>query len=255
MKRIILFSVCFLVIVCISLIAHTPASFALKYIPQVKGLKMEGPGGTIWQGELQNLQWQGDNFGYVSWNFEPWKLLQAKANFQVRFGRGSDMKLTGKGHVGAGITGLYAESLVASLPAEQVLQRMAVPVPLTVKGNIELSVNELVYAQPWCQSGKGTLAWSGSHITSPLGGLELGAVITDWVCEDNRLTAKGNHNDAQLTAGLDAELQKSGQYKVDSRFKPNAGFPETMRAQLKWLGDPNQNGEYLFSYSGKINMR
>ncbi len=215
---------------------------------------MENPGGTIWQGELQNLQWQGENFGYVSWSFKPMRLLQAKADFEVRFGRGSDIKLMGQGHIGAGIAGLYAENVVASLPAEQVLQRIEIPVPVTVEGNIELSVNEWVYTQPWCQTAKGTLVWSGSKIVSPLGGLEPGTIVSNWICKDSLLTAQGDHNSAQIAAGLNAELQNNGHYKVDSWFKPNAEFPDTMKAQLQWLGDPNQNGEYPFSYSGKVRV-
>lgn len=223
-------------------------------MPQIKGLKIEEPNGTIWQGELQNVQWQKENFGYVSWNFKPMRLLQAKADFEVRFGRGSDMKLMGNGHIGAGIVGLYAENVVASLPADEVRQRIAMPVPVTVAGNVELSVKEWIYSQPWCQTAIGTLVWSNSKILSPLGELEPETLISDWSCEDNQLVIQGDHNNSQIAAELNAELQKNGHYKVDAWFKPNAEFPDAMKAQLQWLGDPNRNGEYPFSYSGKIKL-
>lgn len=253
MKRIILLVICFISVLCISAFVHMPVSFALKAMPEVPNLKIESPSGTIWAGEAQIVRWKNDNLGQVNWQFKPLKLLQAKANYSLRFGRGSDIKLMGKGNVGVGLSGVFADNVVISMPAVNVLQRLSIPVPITVKGNLELSINDYQYAQPWCQSATGTLVWAGSKIGSPLGGLDLGSVITDLQCQESKLSAVGEHNNNQLAGSLQAELQPNLRYNVDARFKPNAEFPTAMTSQLKWLGSPNNKGEYSFTYAGKLN--
>ncbi|MDB1122493.1 type II secretion system protein N [Vibrio algarum] len=253
MKHITLLIICFLTVLFISVVVHMPVSFALRYIPEMPSLKIDSPSGTIWAGEAQNIGWNNDNFGHATWQFQPLTLLQGKAHYSFRFGRGSDAKLMGKGNFGVGLSGVYAENVVVSMPAKNVLDQLSMPLPITVDGNLELSINEYIYAQPWCQTATGTLVWNGSQIGSPLGGLELGTVITDLKCEESRLTVTGEHNDNQLTASIKGELLPDQRYNVDALFKPNTEFPKAMKSQLRWLGRPNNNGEYPFTYAGKLN--
>lgn len=253
MKRILFYSGCFFTVLVISLLAHFPASFALKYLPPINGLKIQTAQGTIWDGSVQRVIWRGENFGEVDWQFEASKLFQGKVNYQLRFGRGSDDKLRGKGSVGIGFSGPYAENLVISLPAEKVLKRMPLPLPVTVEGNIELSLKEYVYAQPWCQSATGSLVWHHSKVSSPLGELAPGSVITDFSCSESNLSANGVHDSPQIAAGFEGEMDANRRYTVKAWFKPNAEFPTSMKSQLTWLGNPNNKGEYPFTYAGKLN--
>lgn len=126
----LLFSVIFIVFFSVSLLLHLPAAFALKHAPAVRGLSIEGVEGTVWQGRANNIAWQRVNYGSVQWDFQFSKLFQAKAELAVRFGRNSDMNLSGKGRVGYSMSGAYAENLVASMPARNVMKYApAIPVP------------------------------------------------------------------------------------------------------------------------------
>lgn len=222
-------------------------------MPDIPDLEIKTPTGTVWDGEAQSILWRGENFGQVIWRFQPKKLFQGKANYHLKFGRQSDMKLIGKGDVGIGMSGLYAENVVASIPATQVVQRMSVPVPLKVNGNIELSIDEYYHADPWCRFAEGNLVWSEGKVTSPIGALDLGVVVTDLSCQDNRLSLVGEQNNNQVSSAITAELQSNMRYDVNAWFKPNKDFPKAMNAQLKWLGSPNNQGEYPFTFAGKLN--
>lgn len=100
MKRGIVYSLIFIVFFSISLISSIPASFVLGYLPPVRGLAIEGPSGTIWQGSAHKISWQGQDLGEVNWDVQWMPLLTGDAQVALRFGRGSEMNLRGKGRVG-----------------------------------------------------------------------------------------------------------------------------------------------------------
>lgn len=253
MKRGLLYGAIFVICFSVSLILHLPASFALKQLPPVRGLDIEGVEGSLWTGSARNVSWQNMNYGSVQWDFQFSKLLQAKAEIAVRFGRQSDMNIRGKGALGYSLSGVYVENLVASIPAEKVMDYApAIPVPVSVGGQLELTVKHAVYASPWCQSGEGTLAWSHAGVESPIGALNLGPVIADITCENSELSAKGDQSSSEVSSEFSAQLSPNQRYSASAWFKPGAEFPQAMKSQLKWLGNPNTQGRYQFSYQGKL---
>ncbi|MDN3697649.1 type II secretion system protein N [Vibrio cortegadensis] len=254
MKRGILYSVIFVLVFSVSLLAHLPISFVLQHMPSVRGLKIEGAQGTVWQGRADQVSWQKRNYGAAKWDFQLSQLFQAKAEFAVRFGRGSDIGLHGKGMVGYGLSGPYAESVVASMPAEQALalSPMPIPVPVTLNGQLELTIKQMTYASPWCQAGEGSLAWSSSSVESPIGSLDLGPVIADFTCADSKISAKGGQQSSNVSSEFTGELTPNRRYSSQAWFKPGSEFPAAMKSQLKWLGNPDGQGKYQFNYQGRF---
>ncbi|WP_319553490.1 type II secretion system protein N [uncultured Vibrio sp.] len=253
MKRVVLYAVIFIVCFSVSLLVGLPVSWVLQHSPTVRGLDIQGPQGTIWQGQASNVRWQRQNLGEVSWDFQWSALLAGKAEFAVRFGRGSDMDVRGRGLVGYGLFGdAYAKDLVASVPAIKVVEQVRLPVPVGVDGQLELNIHHATYASPWCGTGDGTLVWSASGIQSPLGRLDLGPVVADLNCKDSVLTASGEQNSPQVSAAFSAELRPNQRYSTKAWFKPGAEFPSAMGDQLQWLGKPNAQGQYEFDYKGRF---
>ncbi|QPK05425.1 type II secretion system protein N [Vibrio kanaloae] len=253
LKYSLLFSGTFIVFFSVSLLLHLPASFALKHTPAVRGLSIEGVEGTVWQGRANNIVWQRVNYGAVQWDFQFSKLFQAKAELAVRFGRNSDMNLSGKGHIGYSMSGVYAENLVASMPAMNVMKYApTIPVPVSIGGQVELTIKHAAHALPWCQSGEGTVVWSGAAVDSPVGSLDLGPVIADITCQDSAISAKGLQSSPQVDSEFSASVTPNQSYTSSAWFKPGAEFPPTMQSQLKWLGNPDNQGKYQFTYQGRF---
>ncbi|MCV5649451.1 type II secretion system protein N, partial [Escherichia coli] len=74
-------------------------------------------------------------------DFQWSSLFTGKAEFSVRFGRGSDMNIRGRGLVGYSLSdGPYAENLVASIPASKAVEQARLPVPVGVDGQLELDI-------------------------------------------------------------------------------------------------------------------
>lgn len=242
----------FVLMLIASLVAHIPAAWVYAQLPTQRGVEVTGISGTIWQGQVQQFKVNRQSYGNLSWDFQASKLLTAKLEYQVRFGRGSSMKLDGKGFVGVGFSGLYANNILASLPIQQVMAYVPTHVPVELKGRLELSLTSLKYAQPWCEEAKGSVAWTGSDIVSPIGQLTPGPVIADITCQAQNIEVLGKQNNPQVMSEFKASLNEQARYESLAWFKPGAEFPASMAEQLKWLGEPNAQGRYQFSFAGKL---
>lgn len=235
-----------------SLVAHVPASWVWQQVPPVRGLSVSGLSGTPWQGMATQVQWQGQNFGRLQWDMSLGSLFSGKAAFNVRFGQGSEMSLNGRGLVGYSASGPFAENLLVSLPAQQVMKYAQVPVPATIAGNLELTLRDYQYQSPYCSVLNGSLAWTAGTISSPLGGLNPGPVIADLNCEQGKVTADVNQSSADVASEWQAELATNQRYTLNGWFKPGAEFPPQLGQQLKWLGNPDPKGRYKINYSGRL---
>ncbi|MEF1308711.1 type II secretion system protein N [Vibrio mytili] len=253
MKRAVLYTGIFVVFFSLSLVMGLPVSWALQQLPTVRGLDIQGAHGSVWQGDATNVRWQRQNLGELNWDFQWSSLFTGKAEFAVRFGRGSAMEVRGRGLVGYSLSdGPYAKNLVASIPAAKVFEQVQLPVPIDAEGQLELNIRHATYVAPWCGTGEGTLVWNASRLQSPMGELDLGPVIADLNCKDSVLTTSGEQKSKQVSAAFSAELMPNQRYSAKAWFKPEAEFPANMRDQLNWLGNPNVKGQYEFDYKGRF---
>ena len=253
MKKTIVYVVIFVTFFFASLIAGLPISWVLAQVPTPPGLEITNPQGTLWKGRAANVQWQQQNLGKLNWDFQWSSLLMGKAEFDVGFGRGSDLNFKGQGFVGYGLLdGPYAEKLEVSMPVDKALQQAQLPLPVGASGRLTLKVNQATYAAPWCKSGDATLTLTQARVQSPVGELQLDEATANISCENSLLKASGSQNSSQVSAEFSGELTPEQAYSATAWFKPGAEFPQSMNEQLKWLGDPNSKGRYEFDYQGRF---
>lgn len=253
MKRVIGYVVVFSCVFIGSAVYHTPANVVINYAPLPKSIVIDGAEGTIWQGRAQQVQYQNWSLGQVSWDFDWMSLVKLSPEFALRFGRGSNIGLSGKGNAGISTSGPYVSALVASIPAEQVMQfAPSLPVPISLTGQLELAIKSATYQAPWCSQGEGSVTWNEGLAETPLGSLSFGHTVVDLKCQQNTISATGIQNSSQVTSGVTAQLTPNRQYQAQAWFKPAAQFPNGMSQQLSWLGNPDVQGRYSFNYQGKL---
>lgn len=253
MKKIISLGLLLSLVFIASAAVHVPVKAVLEYVPLPKQLKIEGATGTLWQGSAKNIRWQRQNLGELQWQLQPAQLLTGSVEAQVRFGRGSDMQVKGRGLVGYSLTGAYAKNVIASVPVEQVMEMApALPVLIDVSGQVELNLHDYTYAAPYCGSATGTVVLSSDVIGTPLADLAVGPVIADFTCQENQLEFKGEQKSAQVESGFTATLNAKRQYTSQAWFEPKGDFPSSLGEQLKWLPDPDSSGKYRFNNKGRI---
>jgi general secretion pathway protein N len=238
----------------VSVTAHIPAPLVLNNIALPPGIVLDGIEGTIWHGKIQRLSYDGQNLGNFDWQIRSLFLLLGKVEAQVRFGRGSDTSIQGKGTIGYSFRGPYAENFIASLPVNELIRYApSVPIPVDITGRIELNLNSFLYQSPYCESGKGSLVWNTDSIGTPAGSLKLGPVIADLSCQDNDLTVSGEQDSDEVQSSFAATLNGDGSYTAKAWFKPAPKFPSELEQQLKWLpSPPDGDGKFQFTYQGRL---
>lgn len=261
MKRIILAALIILMTLLVSIVVHMPAQFVLQFAPLPRALEVQGVQGSIWQGSAKQVRWQDTSYGQVNWHLHASSLLLGLAQADIRFGQGSEMGLRGRGLVGIGFSGAFAKKTITSIPAQYVVDQFALPLPLDLEGQVEvsieqLSVSELSQSTPYCKQGTGTLVWSGNKASTPIAELDLGPVVVNFSCQDNQMTFKGEQGSEQVSAEMDAtiEVNSNGKmsYQAKGWFKPESDFPANLSSQLKWLGNPDDQGRYPQSLNGTL---
>lgn len=239
-----------------SAMVHLPAQFVVQHAPLPTQLGLTGVEGTVWQGSVKQVSWQNQNYGDLSWQLNITKLFTARLEAQVRFGRGSEASLQGRGVVGYSLGGAYAQNLIASIPVEQAMRYApALPIPLDINGQLELSVRSFHYAAPYCDTAEGSLVWNTDVVGTPISDLQIGPVMTRFNCQQSRIDLAGEQKSNQVESGFTAKLNSDRSYTSNAWFKPLSDFPNELQSQLKWLPTPaDSEGKFQFSYQGRLSL-
>ncbi|WP_051641946.1 type II secretion system protein N [Photobacterium galatheae] len=236
----------------VSLLVHLPASWLWQYVPKTPGLAVSGISGTPWKGRASQIRWQQWVLGEVDWNMSPWKLLTGDAVFEVNMGKGSALGYRGHGTLGINFDGPYAQDFVLTMSAQQAVQYMRLPVPVTLGGSFTLTLDDYRFAPPYCQTLDGGLAWNGALVGTPLGEIDLGPVNAELSCNDGQLAAIARQTSEQVNSEWQASLSQNQTYSLNGWFTPGTELPANLRDQLKWLGNPDASGRYPVRYSGRL---
>ena len=236
-----------------SALLHIPIQWVVEQAPKVRGLSLTGLSGTPWKGQVDSLAWQRVNYGQVQWQIDPLAILKGHAVFSVRFGRGSELELRGKGIVGYSVSmGAYAENMVVSFPVANMMNKLPMAVPVSLQGQAEVSVTSFQQGQPWCKQASGEVVWSGGKVVSPLGNIDPKTVIAEVSCIDNKVTLTSQQDSEDVASQFNVVLNPNRSYQVNGWFKPEENFPSGLKSQLKWLGKPDAKGQYKVTYSGRL---
>lgn len=253
MKKAVLSGMFLSSVFVVSAMAHLPAQFVIQYAPLPGQLSINGVEGTVWQGSAQQVRWQGTSYGALNWQLNLTKVLTGSLEAQVRFGRGSDLSLQGRGVVGYDLNGLYAQNFIAAIPVEEVSKfAPRLPVPLDLNGQVEVNLRSYRYAQPYCDSAQGSLVWNTQAVGTPLADLYLGPVIAQFSCQQNNIDVEGEQQSEQVESGFNAQFSGDRSFKASAWFKPLGEFPQALQQQLKWLPEQaDSEGKYQFSQQGR----
>ncbi|WP_413113154.1 type II secretion system protein N [Thaumasiovibrio sp. DFM-14] len=252
MKYKLLIIVSFVAVLLSSMIAHLPVSWLYSQFPVVRGLNVDGLEGTVWQGRASNVRFQKNNYGHVQWQLSAWKLLLGDAQFQVRFGRGSDWNISGRGVVGYDVSGPYAENLMASMPVTQLMRFSPMPLPIDLDGNLELALQRYRFATPYCEQLDGKLFWQSGGISTPLGDIEPGNAFADLRCDGGNVIAVAEQASSSLNSQWNLSVNTRQQYQLEGSFFPGEAFPDGLRSQLRFVGQPDNNGRYPIKFTGRF---
>ncbi|WP_025738806.1 type II secretion system protein N [Salinivibrio socompensis] len=243
-----LFGIGCVLVFAVSVVVHAPASL-LRLAPLPDAVRIGAIDGTVWQGEIAQIRWQDYTLGPIQWDVQ-WHRLVTGATLEAAVKVRSPEGLRGKGSLGFNGSALTVSQALVSAPARMLTGTIALPPGVAIDGTLDLVLREAIFAESGCQQLEGQIQWQHAALQLPMGQLENIPAQAVLSCENQGIAAQGEGQSASLSNKFSLSITPSGRYSVSGWLKPGADYPEPMKAPLSWLGTPDNQGRYRFSFRG-----
>ena len=252
MKKIIILSIVFLISFIVFSVIKLPASVALNlakpYLP--KQLEIGQTFGTLWQGQMMQLRFQGEQLNNVRWDISGWSLFSAKVNANLRIGNPRERnEISGYADISYSLANgeLKVTNSVLRSTVERAMQRINLPLPVTAKGRVILELDEYLSGAPYCQSLQGEIASPDIDVKGLTGWFNIGELSGILSCKSGDVAILIEPNN-RLGLEADATLKANFDFKVAGYVKPELTLPKEVHDAVKFLGRPDNQGRYPLKF-------
>lgn len=226
-------------------LARTPVGFVSKFITLPKGVAYQGLEGTIWQGEITQVQINKTHLSNVKWQFEPFKLFTGNLAFNVSFGNARQAEsISGRGLVSMGLSGKRVQDAIVRVAANAAKPMLPIPMG-DIEGRVILNVKDYQLGEPLCQITQGDIGWhrAGIDVGGPI---EFGTIEADLTCDKGSLVA---NFDGQNTLGLEgqAKIAAANKFNFTGFMKPSADLPAVVHQGIGMMAKMDSQGRYKIS--------
>lgn len=255
-----------LVLFVVALIAQAPAALVPWLIHKAGGqaaqqLQLSQVQGTLWQGQT-HVQAQLPTGGQLQlhqlqWRLSPWRLVIGQVALEVDIPALAGNELHGQLALQLGQQQVALQTHLQGA-IQPLITQLKLPVPITLAGHLELHIDDYALGafdgSQWCERLRGTAITRGTEMRINHEWHALGDFQTELSC-----TTDGNSNAVAFAItqgnalGLTAQAQVSGhwgapQLAVTGSIVPNTSTPAPIRELLVFLGQPDAQGRYRFSW-------
>ena len=238
-RKLVVFFILFLLLFTV---AKLPVSLVAERLTLPANIAYQGLAGTMWQGQVKQLQFDDWLVRDVRWQFAPGKLLLGQAAFDVTFGKARDsQQLSGKGVLAYGVSGFDVHGMTIRAPANSVRSMLPIPVG-ELSGRVIANVASYVKGDTLCRELAGELTWTKAEVDFG-GAIPLGAISSELSCVEQNVIASF---DGENLLGLEgqAKIQSPQQYSFDGFLKPDAELPTAVHDGLRMFGKADSKGKY-----------
>lgn len=246
MKKIIGYSALFILFYSIFIVSFIPARFVLQQFDLPKNIKTYQVSGTIWHAKIKQLVVDDVVLHDVNAELDFWSIFTLSPSLDIAFG--DPLKHGPEGSLtlitdGKNFTVKNADVLVA---VNEIVKKAQLPLPVTAKGTLEISIEQFQSGAPMCQLLQGELRWPKAKINALKEKVTLGTLSANLGCENGALVVSiEDKNDLGLT--YTAYIRSTRAISGNGYLKPEQAFPEKLKPMLSFLGKPDQQGRYRLS--------
>ncbi len=232
MKSCLGHAVLFFAVFFISLLTIAPANyFAQQMQGQIKGVTLQGVGGTLWSGNIQALEIEGFIIENIEWSLSPFALLLGHA--QLDFSSlASDLQSAGRVDVNLFNQEIEISSAMLRFPLESYAQMLGVS-ELGLSGQLELQLEEASYHEGRISNTTGQLIWHQAGIKEALG---LGTIEASLQQIDGELRATLNDREGPVIIGGEFIIQATGRYQFNATFSARDSSDVELKQTLRLMG-------------------
>lgn len=246
MKQWFTYGAAFICIYLVFVIANIPAKFILNFVPVPKEITLVQVTGTLWQADIAQITNKDMVLQDVSAALSFWSLLVLDPKISLTFG--GPLLPGPEGHLN--VSGLLSQLTLTdaniTLAANDIAGQLDLPVPVTAYGDVDIKLDSLVLAKPFCQQAQGLVSWKKAKLSALEQEVTLGPLSADLGCEEGALvfTIKPE-NDLGLTFSA---YVRQDQVSGNGYLLPAEKFPAALKSVLPFLGKRDAQGRYRLGF-------
>lgn len=231
------------------LLATLPAVYIVPRLPLPAGLKVYDIQGTLWQGQIGELQWQQHVFRHITWDVLWRRLWLGMPTVEVVLHDKENIE----GHLRIGWRGDWFVNDVQLQAPVNVLQTYTpTPLPAELSGNLSLNISQLQINSYQCLSLEGQARWSQASITTPLGAVALDSPQFTLTCHNRSFVLNAEQSSAAIRSQTTLQLALSGRYQLQATLTAGNALPEALRSSLTLLGTSDAKGTFHIKQQGQL---
>ena len=232
MSKRYLYSMLFLVVYLLGLLALIPANYLIKQLsPYAPQLEAVGVSGTLWQGSVQHLTVDAYELENLSWSLSPFPLLlgQAKIDF---ISVSAEQSIEGVASVGLSGDSIELNQLRVRFPLTQYAHQLQIA-EFDLTGQIELQLDYLQYQLGVLDEGKGALIWRQAGMGDSL---QLGDIQLDWQLQEGKVDGQLSDLDGPVEIEGSLDLSGAGQYQLNAQFEVKDNSDVSLKQTIRLFG-------------------
>ncbi|MBW8191266.1 type II secretion system protein N [Neiella marina] len=239
--------VLYLIFVVVSL----PAKFGLWFVPAPQNVHVGGVSGTVWQGHIQVIHWQGKIIKDLHWDMNVAALFGGSVELDLTAGQDMTSDIAISGVAGTSFSGWYVENLTFSLPASIAAELSPMPIQVELQGQVDGTIEHASQGVPWCSELAGDVVWRNPAVAAAALGrpLQLDETRAKLSCADGDLVAAVEDDKRVLGLALTAQVGQQ-EFSVSGTMEPGPGFPQGYIQALMFVATPQGGNSYKIEFDG-----
>jgi general secretion pathway protein N len=222
-----------------------PARVAHHWIMPA-GVAISGIQGSIWHGHALEGEIGGIYVRNLNWRMQPWHLFTGELAYSVEADTVSGFV---NGDVAIGIGGSASlRNLTASLSLRSMQSIVGMP---GLDGTANLQFERLVLENGIPVAADGTL--EVANLLAPLiHRSSVGGFRAEFFTQDSGIVASVEDTDAVVELAGSLSVSSDRTYQFLAQVAPKNTTPENLREQMRFLGTPNERGQYELRLEGQL---
>lgn len=223
-----------------------PARVAYRWVvpPEVA---MAGIEGTIWNGRADHASVAGVYLRNLEWHARPLSLLALRPSYDAR-GELVSGFIEGRVSVGLGER-VRLQNTVASISLSSLATALNMR---ALDGTANLRIDELDIRGGLPVAATGTVEVSNLLAPTIYSRAPIGGYRAEFFTQENGIAASVEDTDGVIDVAGSLTVNSDRSYVFLAAIAPKAGADEGIRNQMRFLGSPNERGQYELRLEGVL---
>jgi general secretion pathway protein N len=210
------------------------------------GVAISGIQGSIWRGHALEGEIGGIYVRNLNWRMQRWQLFTGELAYSIEADAASGFV---NGEVAIGIGGSASlRNLTASLSLASIQSIVGMP---GLDGTANLQFERLVFENGIPVAADGTLEIA--NLLAPLiHRSSVGGFRAEFFTQESGVIASVEDTDAVVELAGSLTVSPDRTYQFLAQVAPKSTTPANLREQMRFLGTPNERGQYELRLEGQL---